>query len=226
MEKERLLNLINHLDIKAERGTLLAQDRADKAEAEQKLKHLLREEELKWAMRAKVRQVVEGDDNTQIFHLIANGRHRKKKIFQLEQDEGTIVGHDNLKLYISDYYKQLFGAREDSFVSMDEGRVDDIPHLGEAENEVLSAPFSEKEVFDAIRQMKNNKAPGPDGFPAEFYKKCWHIIKDDLLPMFHDLFNGHLHLFHIILGTITLLPKKEGVVCIEQFRPISRFSLK
>ena len=28
----------------------------------------------------------------------------------------------------------------------------------------------EKEVFDAIAQMKNNKAPGPDGFPAEFYK--------------------------------------------------------
>lgn len=30
------------------------------------------------------------------------------------------------------------------------------------------AAFSEKEVFEAISQMKNNKAPGPDGFPAEF----------------------------------------------------------
>jgi hypothetical protein len=31
-------------------------------------------------------------------------------------------------------------------------------------------PFSEKEVREAIFYMKHNKAPGPDGFPAEFYK--------------------------------------------------------
>ena len=81
------------------------------------------------------------------------------------------MGHENLKLYITNYYKQLFGAPEDSFVSLNETRVDDIPQLVTDENEILSAPFSEKEVFVAISQMKNNKAPGPDGFPAEFYKR-------------------------------------------------------
>src|SRR5215216_2348583 len=68
--------------------------------------------------------------------------------------------------------------------------------------------------------MKNNKAPGPDGFPAEFYKKCCHITKGDLLPMFHDLFSGHLQLFHLNFRTITLLPKKIEVVRIEKFRSI------
>jgi hypothetical protein len=29
--------------------------------------------------------------------------------------------------------------------------------------------FIEKEVREAIFQMKHNKAPGLDGFPAEFY---------------------------------------------------------
>uniref|UniRef100_A0A452Z2Z0 Uncharacterized protein n=1 Tax=Aegilops tauschii subsp. strangulata TaxID=200361 RepID=A0A452Z2Z0_AEGTS len=62
------------------------------------------------ALRAKIFKIVQGDDNTQFFHMIANGKYRKKKIIQLEQDEGTIVGHENLKLYISDYYKKLFGA--------------------------------------------------------------------------------------------------------------------
>ena len=68
--------------------------------------------------------------------------------------------------------------------------------------------------------MKNNKTSGPDGFPAEFYKKCWHIVKGDLLPMFHDLFSGQLQLFHLNFGTIILLPKKTEAVRIEQFRPI------
>jgi hypothetical protein len=34
----------------------------------------------------------------------------RKKIFQLEQDEGTTVGEENLKVFISEYYKGLFGA--------------------------------------------------------------------------------------------------------------------
>jgi hypothetical protein len=45
----------------------------------------------------------------------------------------------------------------------------------------LAKDFSEKEVFDAIMQMKKNKAPGPDGFPAEFYQVLWGVVKDDLM---------------------------------------------
>ena len=84
-----------------------------KSEADQKLRALLREEEMKWALRAKLTNVVQGEDNTQFFHIIANRKHTKKKIIQIEQDQGTIVGHGNLKLYISNYYKQLFGAPKD-----------------------------------------------------------------------------------------------------------------
>ena len=105
-------------------------------------------------------------------------------------------------------------------MSLDESVIDDIPQLQAAENDVLSASFTEKEVHLAITQMKPNKAMGPNGFPAEFYKKCWHIIKDDLMPMFHDFFDSHLELFHLNFGTITLLPKKNEAVRIEQFRPI------
>ena len=112
-EKERLLNLITELDIKAEANTLVVADSNAKREAELKLAKLLREEELKWARRAKVRQVIQGDNNTQFFHMIANGKHRKKEIIQLEQDEGTIVGHENLKLYISNFYKKTLWSTDE-----------------------------------------------------------------------------------------------------------------
>ena len=35
------------------------------------------------------------------------------------------------------------------------------------ENDILTAPFSEEEVRAAVFQMEHNKAPGPDGFPAD-----------------------------------------------------------
>jgi hypothetical protein len=58
---------------------------------------------------------------------VANGRHRKKCIHSLVQDEGTIEGLDNLKNYITSYYKNLFGAPDEGNFSMDESQIDDIP---------------------------------------------------------------------------------------------------
>jgi hypothetical protein len=45
------------------------------------------------------------------------------------------------------------------------------------ENDLLTAPYSEEEVNKAIFQMEHNKAPGPHGFPAEFYQTFWDTIK-------------------------------------------------
>jgi hypothetical protein len=40
------------------------------------------DEETKLAQRAKVKHVQEGANNTKYFHLIANGKHRRKKYFK------------------------------------------------------------------------------------------------------------------------------------------------
>jgi hypothetical protein len=85
---------------------------------------------------------------------------------------------------------------------------------------MLVAKFSEKEIREAIFQMKHNKAPGPDGFLAEFYQMFWSLIKDDLMAMFRDFHTGNLPLFCLNFGKITLLPKEKEVKRIQQYRPI------
>ena len=114
----------------------------------------------------------------------------KRKKNQLEQDEGTIVGEDNLKIYITEYYKKLFGEPKHTSVSMVEDWVQDIPQVSAEENALLTADFKEDEVFEAISQMEHNKAPGPDGSPAECYQHFWKIVKNDLTAMFHLHHNG------------------------------------
>jgi hypothetical protein len=54
-----------------------------KKKADEDLAKLCRDQDSKWAQRAKVRHIQEGGNNTEYFHLIANEKHRKKKIFQL-----------------------------------------------------------------------------------------------------------------------------------------------
>jgi hypothetical protein len=79
--------------------------------------------------------------NTGYFHSVVNGRHRKNLIHSLVQDEGLIEGQEQLKSYISSYYKDLFGAPEESDVSMDESRIDDIPQVSLEENVILTSPY-------------------------------------------------------------------------------------
>jgi len=73
--------------------------------------------------------------------MIANGKHRKKHIFSLEH-EGGIEGQQNLKEYITKFYKDLFGPPEDNHFSLNNMR-DDIPQVSQPENEFLTAPFTE-----------------------------------------------------------------------------------
>jgi hypothetical protein len=83
------------------------------------------------------------------FHIVANGKRRKTRIFRLEQD-GVIEGEEQIKSYITKYYKNLFGSLEAGGLSLNESLVEDIPQVTNAESEMLVVEFSEKEIREAI----------------------------------------------------------------------------
>ncbi|XP_062188905.1 uncharacterized protein LOC133892218 [Phragmites australis] len=215
-----LLDTADELDKKVELQTLSSREINLKNFYKERLALLLREEELKWYQRANTTKLLSGDCNTKYFHLVANGKHRKTRIFRLEQEEGTITGDENLKKFITNYYKGLFGEPDSNNFSMIESFIDDIAQVSQLENDVLTAEFSEKEVRAAIFQMEHNKAPGSDGFPAEFYQVFWELIKHDFMPLFNEFHKGSLPLFSLNFGIITLLPKQKEATQIQQFRPI------
>jgi hypothetical protein len=66
-------------------------------------------------------------------------------------------------------------------------------------------------VKEAMFQMEHNKAPGLDGFLAEFYQVCWEIIKSDLMALFSDFHKEDLNIFSLNFGIITLIPKSDDV---------------
>lgn len=108
-EKQELICKADELDKKAEVQLLSQQELDLKQSFKERLAHFLREEELKWFQRAKTTDLLQGDNNTKYFQLVANGKRRKTRIFRLEQEEGIIEGEENLKKYITKYYKGLFG---------------------------------------------------------------------------------------------------------------------
>jgi hypothetical protein len=149
-EKLRLSSIIDNLEALAKVRPLLPHEIELKSQLNVEIARLLREEEIKWYQRSKSQLILEGDANTRYFHSVANGRQRKKLIHSLVQDEGIIEGHENLKSFITNYYKCLFGSLEDGNFSMDETRIDDIP---EGFRSIVNQRFSygcEQESQDLI----------------------------------------------------------------------------
>ena len=68
---------------------------------------LLREEELKFYQRAKTTDVLFGYNNTRYFQMIANGKHRKKRISFLEHEGGKIEGQKTLKITLLNFTKNF-----------------------------------------------------------------------------------------------------------------------
>ena len=52
----------------------------------------------------------------------------------------------------------------------------DIPCISEASQEIFDADVTLREIEDVVKGLANNKAPGPDGLPSEFYQIFWTDI--------------------------------------------------
>ena len=79
--------------------------------------------------------------------------------------------------------------------------------IGREDREMLVRPFSMEEVSRAVKEMKTNTAPGPDGFSVQFYKEFWDRVKPLVKEMLDEMFVGKLDLGRLNYGVITLIPK-------------------
>ena len=84
------------------------------------------------------------------------------------------------------------------------------------------------EMDAVVGKLKNNKSPGWDGLPAEFYKFFW----DDLKPILFHSYLESINNQHLSpsqrKGVITLLPKPKpppDLVYLKNWRPITLLNI-
>ena len=83
-------------------------------------------------------------------------------------------------------------------------------------------PFTEEEIWAAIKDWPSDRAPGLDGFTGAFYKSSWNTIKGDILAAFQAFHPGNGGGFAgLNNGLIVLLPKRQGAAWPGDFRPIA-----
>jgi hypothetical protein len=55
--------------------------------------------------------------------------------------------------------------------------------------ESLEVPFTKEEIVKVVKDMPNEKSPGPDGFNNDFIKSCWSIVGEDIIQLIQDFFD-------------------------------------
>ncbi|KAA3475195.1 reverse transcriptase [Gossypium australe] len=79
----------------------------------------------------------------------------------------------------------------------------------------------EEEVRIALKGMRPTMAPGPDGFPAMFFQKYWHIVGKEVLRYYLGVLNKGLEVDSANTTNIVLIPKIPKPTSLVNFRPIS-----
>ncbi|GJX12117.1 hypothetical protein Tco_0201976 [Tanacetum coccineum] len=88
-------------------------------------------------------------------------------------------------------------------------------------NSNMVRTVSDLEIKAAMFDIGDDRAPGPDGFTAAFFKKAWDIVGLKVCEMIKDFFRNGQLLKEINHTFLALIPKVPTPLKINDYRPIS-----
>ncbi|XP_071715017.1 uncharacterized protein [Rutidosis leptorrhynchoides] len=199
-------SMANELEPKADLGVLTDYECDEWKKAWQKSR-------LKW--------VAEGDDNTAFFHSTIRKRNNKHNIRGLHvngiwSEEPTTIKNAGFNHFLKGF-KQIRGF------SPDWSTLDNLSfnNIDASEAELLEAPISENEVWNAIKECEPSKAPGPDCFSVHFYKIYFWLIKNEFMKAIEWFWSNGCISNGCNASFFALIPKVEDPMSLSEFRPIS-----
>lgn len=93
--------------------------------------------------------------------------------------------------------------------------------LSEDDAVSLCRPINAEEIRESMFSIGNEKAPGPDGYNACFFKSSWCIVGSDVTTAVMEYFSTSFILPGFNSTSLVLVPKKKCPYTIVDFRPIA-----
>ena len=162
-----------------------------------------------------------GDGNSKYFYRLLRARHAHSFISQITDAEGnTFSEPQGIAAVLVSYFSNLLGPTVDMH-QPDLSYISPSNYVSDEDAESLKLPVAVSEIEEVIKASNPNKAPGPDGFNAHFFKVFWPIIGNDVCEAITDFFKHGQMLNRSKASFIVLVPKSEYATSPDKFRPIS-----
>ncbi|KAL9959711.1 hypothetical protein ACROYT_G033060 [Oculina patagonica] len=174
-------------------------------------------------IRSKSLWYNEGEKNSKYFLNLEKRHCKHGTISQLKVSDSDFVTTDKAILSeCTDFYRNLYTSKiPDCFQSSVFAKVN-TTSLTQEEQTLCEGKLTQKECFEALKNMNPDKTPGTDGFPAEFYKVFWKDIAPFLISALNYAFDSGCLSVSQRRGVIKLIPKKDAeLYFIKNWRPIT-----
>ncbi|KAL9681181.1 hypothetical protein QQ045_012962 [Rhodiola kirilowii] len=173
--------------------------------------------------RTHAQWIKEGDVNNKFFHSLLKSRRARNKISHVSLRDGSMSTDSGIiKKEISEYFKDLLGqARQCSRVDAD--AIAFGPMVSGDQCRLLVRGATDKEIWSALSNIGNDKAPGPDGFSSSFFKRNWSIVGRELCEGIRHCLRHNALPRGMNAAYIALIPKSNQCAASkpEDYRPIS-----
>jgi hypothetical protein len=167
-------------------------------------------------LRSRLNWLKEGDANMSYFHHHARYRKRKNFIAKLKVGDQIITEQGEKQEAAWNFYNNLLGTAGQHDLTLQLGAF----HRSNLELTELDVVFSEEEIWNTIKSLPSDKAPGPVGFTGRFYKVAWQVIKVDFMAAVGRLMQGDVNNLYLLNSAyITLLPKTAEAIEVKDYRP-------
>ena len=107
-------------------------------------------------------------------------RGAQNTIKKLIVDDKEIIDQTHILEYIREFYETLFKKRKQKTAAEIKNflRQLNIPKLPEDKSKLCEEDLTEKDLYDSLKSMQNDKSPGNDGLTKEFYETFWNELKE------------------------------------------------
>ena len=98
-------------------------------------------------------------------------RRQKNQINKIRNEKAEVlIANAEIQMIIRDYYEQLYGNEKDSLEETDRLLEKfNLPKMNQEEIEFMNNPITSTKSEAVIKNLPQNKSPGPHGFTGEFY---------------------------------------------------------
>ena len=175
-------------------------------------------------VRSRAKWIEEGEKSTKYFFNLEKQNIAKTSIKTLLKEDGSYTKTDTEVieegyLFYKNLYKEELASKHEIKDYLN--HTNSLRLLNKKEAESLEGKITRKECELALKNMKNNKSPGSDGLPVEFYKTFWQ----ELNPMLLDSLNSSYEVGELSpsqkRSILSLIFKKNDKHMLKNWRPIS-----